>query len=234
VTDALASWSQLATTIRHAREVPGLPRFLVGRFFYTDPVNTVIVVMAVFATEAIGLTKGQANLVLILLTVVAIFASFGWGFLVERIGPKRTLMIVLGTWCVGLVIGGAVLSLPTFLVAGVLLGAGLGGVWTSDRVFMLRLSPPDRVGEFFGLYGLAGKFSAVTGPVLYGVVVSTLLDAGWGKAAYQAGIFSFLILMFIGVWILRTVPDPGPEPSDVVVPPEHLMPSSDMPGPSRH
>ncbi|HEX4897835.1 MAG TPA: MFS transporter, partial [Candidatus Limnocylindrales bacterium] len=113
LSDALGSWSQLATTIRHAREVPGLGRFLVARFFYTDPVNTVIVVMAVFATEAIGLTKGQANLVLILLTVVAIFASFGWGLLVERIGPKRTLMIVLGTWCVGLVIGGVVLSLPT-------------------------------------------------------------------------------------------------------------------------
>jgi len=234
VRDALGSWSQLATTIRHAREVPGLGRFLVGRFFYTDPVNTVIVVMAVFATEAIGLTKGQANMVLILLTVVAIFASFGWGFLVERIGPKRTLMIVLGTWCVGLVIGGAVLSLPTFLVAGVLLGAGLGGVWTSDRVFMLRLSPPDKVGEFFGLYGLAGKFSAVTGPVLYGVVVSTLLDAGWGRSAYQAGILSFLVLMFVGVWILRTVPDPGPEAGGVVAPPEHLLPSSDMPGPGRH
>ena len=234
VSDVLASWSQLATTIRHAREVPGLPRFLVGRFFYTDPVNTVIVVMSVFATEAIELTKGQANLVLILLTVVAIFASFGWGFLVERIGPKRTLMIVLGTWCVGLVIGGAVLSLPTFLVAGVLLGAGLGGVWTSDRVFMLRLSPPERIGEFFGLYGLAGKFSAVTGPVLYGVVVSTLLDAGWGKAAYQAGILSFLVLMFVGVWILRTVPDPGPESGDVSAPPEHLLPSSDMPVPGRH
>jgi MFS transporter, UMF1 family len=232
--DALASWSQLATTIRHASEVPGLLRFLVGRFFYTDPVNTVIVVMSVFATEAIGLTKSQANIVLILLTVVAIFASFGWGFLVERIGPKRTLLIVLGTWCIGLVIAAAVLALPTFLIAGVLLGAGLGGVWTSDRVFMLRLSPPDRVGEFFGLYGLAGKFSAVTGPVLYGVVVSTLLDAGWGKAAYQAGILSFLVLMFIGFFILRTVPDPGAEPADVVAPPEHLLPSSDMPGPSRH
>jgi UMF1 family MFS transporter len=232
--DVLGSWSQLATTIRHAREVPGLSRFLVGRFFYTDPVNTVIVVMAVFATEAIGLTDAEANIVLILLTVVAIFASFGWGFLVERIGPKRTLMIVLGTWCVGLVIGGAVLSLPTFLVAGVLLGAGLGGVWTSDRVFMLRLSPPDKVGEFFGLYGLAGKFSAVTGPVLYGVVVSTLLDAGWGKTAYQAGILSFLVLMFVGVWILRTVPDPGPESGEVSAPPEHLLPSSDMPLPGRH
>jgi UMF1 family MFS transporter len=212
VGDAIASWSQLGTTIQHAREVPGLLRFLVARFFYTDPVNTVIVVMAVFATEAIGLTKGQANIVLLGLTVAAVVASFGWGILVERIGPKRTLMIVLGTWCLGLVIAGSVLSLPTFLVAGILLGSGLGGVWTSDRVFMLRLSPRDRIGEFFGLYGLAGKFSAVTGPLVYGVTVSTLLNAGWGSAAYQVGIFSFLILMVIGVAILRGVPDRLSEP----------------------
>jgi len=46
-------------------------------------------------------------------------------------------------------------------------------------VFMLRLSPPEKIGEFFGLYGIAGKFSAVSGPLLYGVIVSTLLNAGW-------------------------------------------------------
>jgi UMF1 family MFS transporter len=214
IADAVGAWSQLATTIRDARAIPGLLRFLVARFFYTDPVNTVIVVMAVFATEAIGLTKTQANLVLLGLTVVAIVASFGWGFLVERIGPKRTLLIVLATWCVGLVIAGSVLSVPTFLLAGALLGAGLGGVWTSDRVFMLRLAPSDKLGEFFGLYGLAGKFSAVTGPVLYGATVATLLDAGWGKTAYQVGIFTFLILMAIGYALLRTVPD---RPTEAII-----------------
>lgn len=206
--DALRSWSQLGTTIEHARAVPGLGRFLLARFFYTDPVNTVIVIMSVFATQAIGLTAGTANLVLLLLTVVAVGASFGWGQLVERIGPKRTLQIVLSTWAVGLVIAGVVLSFPTFLIGGALLGAGLGGVWTSDRVFLLRLSPPDQLGEFFGLYGIAGKFSAVTGPLLYGVIVSTLLDAGWGSGAYQVGILSFVILMVVGMWLLRGVPEP--------------------------
>jgi UMF1 family MFS transporter len=213
VADALGSWSQLAQTVRDASEVPGLRRFLVARFFYTDPVNTVIVVMSVFAIQAIGLTSAQANIVLLMLTVVAVVASFGWGFAVERFGPKRTLMYVLASWCVGLVIAASVLALPTFLIAGALLGSGLGGVWTADRVFMLRLSPPDKVGEFFGLYGLAGKFSAITGPVLYGVIVSTLLDAGWGKGAYQVGILSFLILMLIGVALLRTVPDRLSEPA---------------------
>jgi MFS transporter, UMF1 family len=228
VSDAIASWGQLRVTIEHARQVPGLLRFLVGRFFYTDPVNTVIVVMSTFAVKAIGLTERTANLVLLGLTVAAVIASFGWGFLVERIGPKRTLMIVLGSWCVGLVIAGSVLSLPTFLIAGVLLGSGLGGVWTSDRVFMLRLSPPDRIGEFFGLYGLAGKFSAVTGPVLYGSIVSYGLNNGWGPVAYQAGIFSFLILMVVGVLLLRGVPDrAGEDEGDVSAPPEHLLPFAD-------
>jgi UMF1 family MFS transporter len=224
--DVGASWSQLATSIRHAREIPGLGRFLVARFFYTDPVNTVIVVMSVFATQAIGLTAGVANIVLLVLTVVAVLASLGWGQLVERIGPKRTLLIVLATWCVGLVIVGSILALPTFLIGGALLGAGLGGVWTSDRVFMLRLSPADRVGEFFGLYGLAGKVSAVTGPILYGVIVSTLLDAGFGSAAYQVGIFSFLALLAVGVVLLRGVPEPSGMVGGVSRLPDRLAPST--------
>jgi UMF1 family MFS transporter len=228
--DIARSWSQLRESIDHARAVPGLGRFLVGRFLYTDPVNTVIVVMSVFATQAIGLSESLANVVLLVLTVVAVIASLGWGVLVERIGPKRTLLIVLGTWCVGLVIAGSILSLPTFLLGGALLGAGLGGVWTSDRVLLLRLSPPERVGEFFGLYGIAGKFSAVTGPLLYGVIVSTLLTAGWGSAAYQVGIFSFLILLLAGAWLLRGVPEPaegegaGELDAHAAAPPDHLAP----------
>ena len=85
---------------------------------------------------------------------------------------------------------------------------------------MLRLSPPDKVGEFFGLYGIAGKFSAVTGPLLYGAIVSTLLNAGWGAAAYQVGILSFLGLMLIGMALLRGVPEPPDRiPTEPVVPP---------------
>lgn len=229
--DVVGSWAQLGQTIRHARQVPGLGRFLLGRFFYTDPVNTVIVIMSVFAVQAIGISESLANVVLLVLTVVAVAASFGWGQLVERIGPKRTLLIVLGTWCVGLVIAGSVLSLPTFLLGGALLGAGLGGVWTSDRVFMLRLSPPEQVGEFFGLYGIAGKFSAVSGPLLYGAIVSTLLDRGWGAGAYQVGIFSFLILLVIGAWLLRGVPEPPADHwdhdlGDAAPPPDRLAPAT--------
>jgi UMF1 family MFS transporter len=185
---------------------PGLLRFIVARFFYSDPVNTTIAVMSAFAVYAVGFTEAQALQVLLVLTVVAVVASFGWGFLADRWGPRRTLFTVLAAWAVALAILSLFLSTIPFLVAGALAGAGLGGVGVVDRLMLLRLTPPDRVGEMFGLYGLVGKFSAVVGPIVYGIIVASLLD-GLGRGAYQVAVGSLLVLLLLGIWILRGVPE---------------------------
>ena len=127
VRDAVASWGQLGVTWRHAGEEPGLRRFIVGRFFYSDAVNTTIAVMSLFTIHAVGFSESEALSVLLLLTVVAVVASFGWGILVDRWGPKRTLLTVLLSWMIGLLLGGLVLEKPAFLVAGAILGSGRGG-----------------------------------------------------------------------------------------------------------
>jgi UMF1 family MFS transporter len=156
--DIRGSLTQIAVTLGHAREVPGLLRFLLGRFFYSDAVNTLIVVMSVIAVKGMRLTQGQFLYISLVLVVVAILASFGWGRLVDRFGPKKTLVAVLASWVVGLVLGVLALSMPgttpgiaIFVVAGAIVGSGLGGVQVADRVLMIRLSPPTRLGEFFGL-----------------------------------------------------------------------------------
>ena len=214
--DAARSWTQLGQTVRHARETPGLLRFIVARFFYSDPVNTAIAVMSAFAVHAVGFTEGQALQVLLILTVVAVIASFGWGFLADRWGPRRTLFAVLGTWAVGLAIITLFLSTVPFLIAGALLGAGLGGVGVVDRLMLLRLSQPERIGEMFGLYGLAGKFSAVVGPIAYGIIVATLLDS-LDTVAYQVAIGSLFVLLLVGLFILRGVPEGTPENEEAAV-----------------
>jgi UMF1 family MFS transporter len=214
--DAARSWTQLRATVRHARETPGLLRFIVARFFYSDPVNTAIAVMSAFAVHAVGFTEGQALQVLLILTVVAVIASFGWGFLADRWGPRRTLFAVLGTWALGLAIITLFLSTVPFLIAGAMLGAGLGGVGVVDRLMLLRLSSPDRIGEMFGLYGLVGKFSAVIGPIVYGAIVATLLET-LDKGAYQVAIGSLFILLLVGTFILRGVPEGTPENEEAAV-----------------
>lgn len=221
--EALASWDQLRRTLAHAREVPGLARFLLGRFFYSDAVNTLIVVMTVVAVQAVGFTQSQAVFVLLSLTLVAIAMSYVWGRLVDRYGPRRTLIAVLISWAVGLVLGVVSLSLNgtdpatgapvpampgvgLFLAAGAILGSGLGGVQVADRVFMVRLSPPARLGEFFGIYGLIGKGSQVLGQLAYGALIFLLLDS-LGVGAYQVAILSLVVTMVIGLWLVWPVSD---------------------------
>ena len=232
-TDVAGSLAQLKTSVAHAREVPGLLRFLVARFFYSDAVNTIIVVMSVVTTRAKGLSDSEALIVLLSLTVAAILASFGWGVLVDRIGPRRTLLIVLASWAVGLVLGAISLSisgpigLALFLGAGAILGSGLGGVQVADRVLMVRLSPPERIGEFFGLYGLVGKGSQVIGQLLYGVTLLLFFDT-LGVGAYQLAVITLLGTMLLGAWILRPVSDRWQGSGDLAVqaPPERLAPMS--------
>ncbi len=231
--DVTGSLTQLRTSIRHAGEVPGLRRFLVARFFYSDAVNTIIVVMTIVTTKAKGFSDSQALIVLLSLTVAAIVASFGWGYLVDRLGPRRTLMIVLASWAVGLVLGAISLSIDgpvgiaMFLGAGAILGSGLGGVQVADRVLMVRLSPPERIGEFFGLYGLVGKGSQVIGQLLYGLTLLLFFDA-LGVGAYQLAVLTLLVTMLVGAWLLRPVRDhwDGAGEVDIHAPPERLTPAT--------
>jgi UMF1 family MFS transporter len=236
--EVVAAFGQLRTTIAHARAVPGLGRFLLGRFFYSDAVNTIIVVMSVVTTEALGVSDAAANGILLSLTIVAIVMSFVWGWLADRIGPKRTLLVVLASWAVGLVIGGIAIGfgpagLGPFLVAGAILGSGLGGVTVADRVLMIRLSPPERIGEFFGLYGLVGKGSQVVGTLLYGLTLFLFLDT-LGDGAYQVAVLSLLVTMIIGAWLVWPVRDDwsgshevAPDRADGSLPlPERLAPAA--------
>jgi len=172
------STSQTLRTLRSGKDYPGLVRFLVGRVFYTDSINTVISIMALYTVNvavSTGLTEDEgqkkAQLIMLFAITFAIAGGFFWGWLTDRLGPKRTLNFVLWAWMGVFALAGAIgiLGLPLWCLFLVAASAGfsLGGIWASDRPYMLRLTPPARVGEFYGLYGMVGRFSAITGPVLW-------------------------------------------------------------------
>ncbi|MEE2881442.1 MAG: MFS transporter, partial [Chloroflexota bacterium] len=94
---------------------------------------------------------------------------------------------------------------------GLLAGTALGGTWTADRTLLTRLAPPSQIGEFFGLYQLAGKFAAVIGPVIWGVTVESL--AGLGNMRFRIAILVLLINVVLGLLTLTFVKLP-PEQSN--------------------
>jgi MFS transporter, UMF1 family len=200
-----AATRQIGVTLRSTGKYPGLVRFLVGRIFYTDAVNTVIAFMGIYVTNEVGFSTSQAQLVLLVAILFAVVGGFAWGKVVDRIGPKRSLDLVLFMW-VAIFIWTAVvgfLKLPGlfFWPVPCLAGIALGGTWTADRPYMLRLTPPARIGEFYGLYGMVGRFAAITGPFIWGLVADTL---GLGR---PAAILTLLVGIVVGYLILRPVSD---------------------------
>ena len=43
--------------------------------------------------KVLGVSEATANVILLSLTLVAIAMSFVWGWLCDRLGPKRTLVV---------------------------------------------------------------------------------------------------------------------------------------------
>jgi hypothetical protein len=214
------STAQTIRTLREGHRYPGLLRFLVGRVFYTDAINTVISYMSLYtvnAAVALGLTKDagedKARLVLMCAISFAVLGGFAWGWLVDRIGPKRTLDWVLGLWVVTFLLAASIglfhLPLVWLFVVCSLAGIALGGVWAADRPYMLRLTPPDRIGEFYGLYGMVGRFSAVSGPLLWSLVTYVAVErAGLPVLTGQSmAILSLLGMIIVSYVILRPVQD---------------------------
>ncbi len=206
-------------TLRSSNEYPGLLRFLIGRMFYTDAINTVISIMVLYTISisvATGMTadQGEAQARLVMMTAItfAVIGGFAWGWMSDRIGPKRTLNYVLSMWMVVFLGAAAVglFGLPVWALFIVACSAGfcLGGIWAADRPLMLRLTPPDRIGEFYGLYGMVGRFSAITGPLLWGLVLTQTRAAGIATPVGQGiGVLTLLIMMIISFIILRPVSD---------------------------
>ncbi|MCP9493441.1 MAG: MFS transporter [Pyrinomonadaceae bacterium MAG19_C2-C3] len=205
-------------TLRSGKEYPGLLRFLVGRVFYTDAVNTLITVMALYTVNvalATGLSEvaseAETTKVLGLAISFAVAGGFFWGWMVDRIGAKRALDWVLKSWMVIFTFAACVgifkLGLIALYVVASLAGIALAGVWSADRPLMLSLTPPHRVGEFYGLYGMVGRFSAITGPIIWAGITSLAVQ-GFGLEPLTGQGLSIVVLsvlVVISYVILRPV-----------------------------
>lgn len=201
---AAQTFARVRVTVRKLGALPGLARFLCAHFLYADAVNTVILFMAVYVTKVGGFSSTEVTSVLALSTVFAIVGAFGAGPLIDRLGAKRALYGALGLWVAALGLTAAAPSKGAFWLVGPLVGTALGSLWASDRVVMFRLSPPESLGEFYGIYGMVGRFAAITGPLVWGTVVYALEDTG--TFAYRAAIGALLAMLLSGAWVLRRIP----------------------------
>ena len=165
-----SAFARVAETLGHARRFADLWRFLVCVVFYQAGIQTVITLAAVYAQEVMRFTTRDTLTLILVVNVTAAAGAFAFGHVQDRIGHVRTLVITLIGWLIAVVLAWSAESAASFWVVANLVGICLGSSQSAGRALVGYLSPPARSAEFFGLWGLAVKLSAILGPMTYGLV----------------------------------------------------------------
>jgi len=162
--------ARVGETLAQARHFADLWRFLVCVVFYQAGIQTVIALAAVYAQEAMGFTTRDTIVLILLVNITAAAGAFAFGQVQDRMGHVRTLVLTLIGWVVTVLLAWAAEGPMLFWIAANLVGLCLGSSQSAGRALVGYLSPPARAAEFFGLWGLAVKLSAILGPLTYGAV----------------------------------------------------------------
>ena len=171
--DALA---RLRSTLREAGRYRDFGRFLVAVVFYQAGIQAVVALAAIYAQQVMGFTTRDTLALILVVNVTAAAGAFFFGYAQDRFGHISTLAATLIGWIVAVVLAFFSEATALFWIAANVVGLCLGSSQSAARGLVGYLAPPDRAAEFFGLWGLAVKLSAVLGPITYGTV--TWLSGG--------------------------------------------------------
>jgi UMF1 family MFS transporter len=164
-----AGFGQLMGTFHALRHMRVVFVLLLAYWLYIDGVHTVIR-MAVDYGLGIGLDANDLIVALLLTQFVGFPAAVIFGRLGERIGAKTAILIGLGVYVFACVWGYSMRESWEFYVLAGVIGLVQGGVQALSRALYARLIPANKSGEFFGFYNMLGKFAAILGPLIMGVV----------------------------------------------------------------
>ena len=202
--DAYGGWRavrqglrQLVVTLNKIRSLRNPLLFLIGYWLYIDGVDTIIL-MAVDYGLSIGLDSQGLIIALLITQFVGFPAAIAFGRLGEKLGTKRSIFVGLAVYVAVTVWAYFMRDQREFYALAIAIGLVQGGVQALSRSLYSRLIPAESAAEFFGFYNMIGKFAAVIGPVLMGLVSSVTGNP-------RLAIFSVLALFVSGGLVLYAV-----------------------------
>ena len=85
-------------------------------------------------------------------------------------GVRRAIFLAIGFYLMITLWGTMVTRKAEFYILAVMIGLVQGGIQALSRSYYARLIPRHRTAEYFGFYNMLGKFAAILGPLMVGIV----------------------------------------------------------------
>ena len=164
--------------------------FLLAYWVYIDGVDTIIRMAVNY-----GLTLGFSSSDLLLALLVTQFVSFPGTLLILKISNLFTIEKAI-IFCLSVYLGITyfaynLYTTEQFYTIAVLIGFAQGGIQALSRSYFAMLVPNNRSSEYFGIYNMLGKFAALLGPIVVGLITFYTSDS-------RIGIASIAIFFLLG------------------------------------
>ena len=207
---------RFARTLGQLRQMKTLLLFLLAYWFYIDGVDTIIR-MAVDYGMSLGFEANSLIVALLIVQFIGFPFALLFGWLGQKWGVKKSIYLTLIIY-VGVTLYATFMSRKIeFYLLAVAIATVQGGVQALSRSWYARMIPANRAAEFYGFYNMLGKFAAIIGPALMGIVgltvrrmlmptspTETQMQAV-GQLAARWSMASVVILFVIGMVLLYFV-----------------------------
>ena len=217
---AKAGLVRLGHTIAEAWHFRNVALYLLSRMAFYDGMNAIFVFGGILAATTFHWGAMEMAIYGLWATFFAAFGAFIGGWVDQRYGSKKTLIVSLVLALVSFVIlisfdrdrlfffievpveadAKAFSTLPqqAFLLTIAFFALMAGPTIASSRTMLARIAPVEMMTEFFGLYSLAGKATTFVAPLLIGIVTA------W-SGSQRIGLMVVIPLIVIGIAMLAFV-----------------------------
>lgn len=177
--------------------------FLISFSLISDGLLTISIYYAIIFSALYKISDNQKSIILLLLIVFNIIGAYVLGRVSDKIGAKKVFLI--SSISVMFILVAAFLSSKLFVLylLALIAGFGRGGIYSSARALLVKISPPEHLGEYFGFYSTFQRFASITGPLIWGGITLTLKY--YGDIKYRVAGLALISIMFIGTLLLLKV-----------------------------
>lgn len=188
-----SSFGRLGKAFREMKEHKKIFLFLIAFFFYIDGVYTIID-MATAYGSALGLDTTGLLVALLVTQIVAFPFALFFGKASKKYETAKLIKI-----CIMAYTGIAVFAIQLdkqweFWVLAVVVGMFQGAIQALSRSYFAKIIPPEKSGEFFGLFDICGKGASFMGTALMGAF------AQW-TGSLNGGVSILAIMFLLGLFI---------------------------------
>jgi len=197
---------ELKSTISNTKAIfsfSGVGFFLLAYFLFNDAILTAANNFPIFLEQVWQIPDTTKTYLMLLILVGSGFGALISGHLSDKFGHKKTLLFLLISWLILLPLLGLITNFILFIFATGLMGLWYGSNWTVSRSVMSRVAPKGKHNLAFAYFGLAERASSLIGPVVWGLIVTNLIELG--TIRYRIAIITMTIFIFFGILALLKV-----------------------------